>query len=273
MTIYVVPKASLFKMTSLTLLLGVSFAPLGMASNAVALTNGPMPTQDDAQSDLPKEDTLEGMNRFFFGMNQILDGLFLKPAAQIYDLCTPEPIQERLSNFLDNLGEPVTFANEMLQGRPDAAMQTLGRFSINSTLGVGGLCNAAYEVADLSRHKEDFGQTLAVWGVDSGPYLVLPALGPSSFRDLVGTGVEFVLDPISYVFRRNHHSELTFVRAGVDAVRRRKDVLAVTDRIDKTSADPYATYRVLYGQTRLFQINNGEVIYTDTPVLEAEESF
>lgn len=271
MTICVAPKASFIKVTSLTLLLGASLAPLGYASNAVALTHGPMPTQEDAQSDLPKDDSLEGMNRFFFGLNQILDGLFLKPAAQIYDLCTPEPVQNSVSNFLDNLGEPVTFANEMLQGRPDAAMQTLGRFSINSTMGVGGLFNAAYEVADLSRHREDFGQTLAVWGVDSGPYLVVPAIGPSSFRDLIGTGVDFALDPVSYIFRRNKHSELTWVRTGADAVRRRKDVLVITDRIDKTSADPYSTYRVLYGQSRLFQINNGQVIYNDTPVLETEE--
>lgn len=271
MTVCVAPKMSLLKLTSCTLLLNLILAPFGHASNAVALTHGPMPTEDGAQSDLPKEDSLEGMNRFFFGLNQLLDGLILKPVAQIYDLCTPEPIQNGVSNFLDNLSEPVTFANELLQGRPDAAMQTLGRFAINSTLGVGGLFNAAYEVADLSRHQEDFGQTLAVWGVDSGPYLVVPALGPSSFRDLIGTGVEFVLDPVSYVFRRNKHSELTWVRTGVDAVRRRKDVLSITDRIDSTSADPYATYRVLYGQSRLFQINNGQVIYTDTPVLETEE--
>ncbi|MCA0370685.1 MAG: VacJ family lipoprotein [Proteobacteria bacterium] len=237
----------------------------------VSLGHGPIPQEQDSEnSDLPKEDQLEGMNRVFFGFNQLLDGLFLKPLAQIYDLVVADPVKDRVSDFMDNLGEPVVFVNALLQGKGEEAGRTFGRFTINSTLGVGGLFNAAYEVAGLTRHYEDFGQTLAVWGVDSGPYLVVPFLGPSSFRDLIGTAVDMAMDPVNYLFRSNHHNELPWIRTGVDAVRKRRDVLAVTDSLEKNSPDLYNSYRVLYGQTRLFQIKDGNVVYKDTPVLSED---
>lgn len=261
------------KMIRLTLLTAawLSFGGCVLHASPVSLGHGPIPQdQDGAYSDLPKEDELEGMNRVFFGFNQLLDGLFLKPLAQIYDLVVADPVKDRVSDFMDNLGEPVVFVNDLLQGKPDEAGRTLARFVMNSTLGVGGLFNAAYEVAGITRHYEDFGQTLAVWGVDSGPYLVVPFLGPSSFRDLIGTGVDFAMDPVNYLLRSNHHNELPWVRTGVDAVRKRRDVLSVTDSLEKNSSDLYNSYRILYGQTRLFQIKDGHVVYKDTPVLSED---
>ncbi len=249
----------------LLMLLSVSLTSKLIASNAVGL--GAEQVNVDVKGD-ETPDPLEPMNRFFFVFNEILDGMFLKPAAQIYDLCTPDPVKENVSNVLDNLVEPVTFANELLQGKPDHAMEALGRFTMNSTIGIGGLFNPAYKLAGLERRKRDFGQTLAHYKVDDGPYLVLPVLGPSNFRDFVGTLADWAMDPFNYFLRDKDLTEVIWGRAGLDAVRKRRDALPTTDTIDRTSSDKYATYRVLYRQHRAFQINDGHVVYKDSPTLE-----
>lgn len=142
-------------------------------------------------------DPFEGFNRRMFAFNEGADRYVIGPAAQAYKTVTPSLFREGFGNFSANLGEPVVFLNDVLQGKPARAGTSAGRFLINSTIGIVGVFDVASEFG-LKRHSEDFGQTLAVWGVDSGPYLVLPLLGPSTVRDL-GASVDRFADPLTWV--------------------------------------------------------------------------
>ncbi|MFT4671753.1 MAG: phospholipid-binding lipoprotein MlaA [Pseudohongiellaceae bacterium] len=129
-------------------------------------------------------DPYEGFNRKMASFNNGVDIAVIKPAAQVYKAAAPKPVQTSVSNFFANLGEPWTAINQLLQGRVKMAGSDTGRFLVNSTLGVAGLFDVAASMG-LPRHQEDFGQTLGVWGLPQGPYIVLPMLGPSSGRGLV----------------------------------------------------------------------------------------
>ena len=126
-------------------------------------------------------DPFEDINRVTFEFNESLDRNFLKPVAQTYSKA-PKPIKKSITNFFNNLEEVETTVNQVLQGKPKLALNDLTRFVINSTIGLGGFIDVATKMG-LTRHEEDFDQTLALWGVPSGPYIMLPALGPSSLRD------------------------------------------------------------------------------------------
>lgn len=209
-------------------------------------------------------DPLEPFNRVVFEFNRFLDGLFLKPLAEFYKLLLPPPVQTGVHNVLTNLREPVTFFNNLLQGDGSQALNTLGRFTINSTAGVGGFVDWATPWG-LPHRDEDFGQTLAVWGVGEGPYLVLPLLGPSNPRDVLGIAVDSaVLDPFgilaSYLIW--NESELlrilSFTRTGLTAVDARARNYDALNDIEKNSLDFYATMRSLSRQFRAAAINNGQ---------------
>ena len=129
-------------------------------------------------------DPYEGFNRKMASFNNGVDIVVIKPAAQVYKAVAPAPVETSISNFFSNLGEPWTAINQLLQGRVKMAGSDTGRFLVNSTLGVAGLFDVAASMG-LPRHQEDFGQTLGVWGLPQGPYIVLPMLGPSSGRGLV----------------------------------------------------------------------------------------
>ncbi|HBF91680.1 MAG TPA: VacJ family lipoprotein, partial [Hyphomonas atlantica] len=142
-------------------------------------------------------DPYEGFNRQMFAFNSEVDKYALGPAAGAYETVTPEFARDRVGDFLHNLKSPVIFINDVLQGEGDRAGDTLGRFLINSTIGVAGLWDVA-GYNGIEKHSEDFGQTLAVWGVESGPYLVLPLMGPTTPRDLFGGGIDRALDPLNW---------------------------------------------------------------------------
>jgi len=129
-------------------------------------------------------DPYEGFNRKMASFNNGVDIVVIKPAAQVYKAVAPAPVETSISNFFSNLGEPWTAINQLLQGRVKMAGSDTGRFLVNSTLGVAGFFDVAASMG-LPRHQEDFGQTLGVWGLPQGPYIVLPMLGPSSGRGLV----------------------------------------------------------------------------------------
>ena len=141
-------------------------------------------------------DPFENLNRQVFAFNTGADRYVIGPAAGVYETATPRLFRAGVGNFLGNLGEPVTFANTVLQAKPLAALDTALRFTINSTVGIGGIFDVADEFG-VEKRREDFGQTLAVWGVDSGPYLVLPLLGPSTVRDTFGGVVDRGFDPLN----------------------------------------------------------------------------
>jgi phospholipid-binding lipoprotein MlaA len=168
-------------------------------------------------------------------------------------------VQTGVDNFLRNLNSPVILANDLLQGEFERASKTVARFVVNTIGGVGGLYDLAAELG-VESHSEDFGQTLAVWGVPEGPYLVLPILGPSNPRDAVGRAVDtFVFDPISWWVRANPDDRQVwnFARFGLTAVNARAQNYDELEDIRRTSLDPYATIRSLHQQFRRGQINQG----------------
>lgn len=202
-------------------------------------------------------DPLEPMNRYFFEVNYALDEIVLKPVAGWYYVALPNPVQDSVRNFLRNLSSPVILANDVFQGETDRAGTTLIRFLVNSTFGIVGLFDVASEMG-FQYHDEDFGQTLAVHGVDEGPYLVLPIIGPSNPRDAAGRIVDVFLDPLTYIAGTDGLEDLPYVRSGVTAVDTRARNLKTLDEIREGSLDYYATIRSLYRQKRNDAIRNGE---------------
>ena len=197
-------------------------------------------------------DPLEPFNRAMFEINLGLDKAIIKPIAYVYKEAVPEIFQNFVKNFLDNLRSPIIFVNDLLQGEFERAGTTLLRFVMNSAFGVAGINDFAGEVGIMA-HDEDFGQTLAVAGVESGPYLMLPIFGPSNPRDGVGILVDLLLDPFHYV------TSFTFGlgRSGARAVDTRARRYDTINDLERTSLDFYAAVRSLHRQRRADEIRNG----------------
>jgi len=192
-------------------------------------------------------DPYEGFNRDMFAFNEGLDRVVIEPVAYGYRAVTNEPIREGVGNFASNLGEPLTFVNHLLQGKLPDAGATFGRFVVNTTVGIAGVFDPASRLG-MQRTIEDFGQTLGVWGVDSGPFLVLPFLGPTTPRDIVGKGGDAALNPLNYPEFQNDDA----IRLGIMAlggVNARESVIETIDEL-RSQVDPYTTLRRLYGRTR-----------------------
>ncbi len=146
-------------------------------------------------------DPLEPLNRIIFKFNDFLYLNVFNPVARTYEWVTPDPLEQRFSNFFENLGTPVRLVGNVLQGKWDGALNESGRFLLNSTIGIAGLNRPADEVSFLEQlPKEDMGQALGSWGFKDGPYLLLPVLGPSSFRDLIGRVGDRAVDPFKFPF-------------------------------------------------------------------------
>jgi phospholipid-binding lipoprotein MlaA len=213
----------------------------------------PVAAPAEAQSAADGDDTAvhdpwEGLNRPIFGFNESLDRWILEPVAKGWDFVMPDPVEHSLTRFFDNLGMPIVFANDLLQGKPVAAAQDVGRFVLNSTAGLVGLFDPATEVG-LPANDEDFGQTLGVWGVPSGPFLVLPLLGPSSPRDTGGLVVDSAARAYSWFvpFAVN----LAFYGAtAVNVVNTRSRLLETIAEERRSAFDFYAAVRNAYVQNR-----------------------
>ena len=201
-------------------------------------------------------DPLEPLNRSLFAVNQAVDRVTLRPAAQVYRAVVPPPVRVGIRNALGNLRAPTILLNDVLQGEITRASRTAGRFVINSTLGLGGLLDVAQSQFGITGHAEDFGQTLAVWGLGEGPYLFLPVLGPTNPRDLVGTGVDIVASPWFWFGQGEVVEALRWTRFGLTILDAREGVLDVLDEVMRTSLDPYATIRSGYRQRRINEIAN-----------------
>jgi len=202
-----------------------------------------------------QNDPYEQTNRSIFDLDQKFDHAIARPVAVFYNHAVPGVARDGIHNFLSNLDSPVIFANDLLQGETTRAGQTLGRAVVNSTLGLGGLVDLAAKIG-IPGHDEDFGQTLAVWGVDEGPYLVLPLAGPSNPRDLVGMGGDIAMDPFTYM-KWNNSTLHMMLRSGLEIVDLRARNVESLDQIERTSVDLYATTRSLYRQHRNAEIRNG----------------
>jgi phospholipid-binding lipoprotein MlaA len=212
---------------------------------------------DDAEN---VNDPIEPLNRFFFSINEILQKVVLRPATEIYRIFIPPPVREAIGNMIDNLRTPVILANDILQGEGERAWITAQRFLVNSTIGVAGVMDVADELG-IPKHKEDFGQTLAVWGVDEGFYVVLPLFGPSNPRDAVGKLlVDGYFDPLGQYLGNTHQDSAEYARLSVEAVDEYVGVTDELDQIRKTSVDYYAAVRSMYRQKRISEISNGEEV-------------
>ncbi len=206
-------------------------------------------------------DPLEPFNRSMFEFNRTLDTYVGKPLARGYRRITPEPLDRGITNFFNNLDEIPTALNNLLQLKVKDAFSDLGRLAVNSTLGFFGFMDVA-STWGLEKHDEDFGQTLGYWGVPSGPYLVLPVIGPSSFRDGAGFAVDWVSNPIYYRIGDNEIGWSLWVLRYVD---RRADLLRKERAVEAAALDPYVFYRESYLQHRDYLVHDGN------PPLEEED--
>lgn len=199
------------------------------------------------------KDPIEPFNRAMFTFNDKVDQVALKPAATAYKKVAPEFVQTGVNNFFSNLGDLWTGVNNVLQGKPKQGLSDFGRFGLNSTVGMFGLFDPATG-AGLQKHREDFGQTLGVWGVPSGPYLMLPLLGPSNVRDTAGLPLDWQGDPWSYKEPARWRNAGTALRI----VDQRAVLLDASNLLEDAALDRYEFIRDGFFQRRENQVRDGE---------------
>ena len=244
-----------FRMTYsklLTVLLAVCF---------LSACNTLRPTDDTTRQ--ISGDPLQGLNRGVYRFNNTVDKAILKPVSKGYSAVVPKPARSGISRFFSNLGEPLNIVNNVLQGKFERALTSTYRFTVNSTVGVFGFFDVAghYEV---EKAPEDFGQTLAAWGVNPGPYLMLPFLGPSNLRD----GIGFAVDAGVY-YPNSAITDSAKTATGLtilNIVSQRANLLGADDVLD-AQVDPYAFLKVAYEKNRLDRLYDGE------PPKQEEEDF
>ena len=199
-------------------------------------------------------DPFEPVNRAIFSFNNVADRIVLEPIAKGYKKL-PSPLQSGISNFLSNLRAPLVIVNQLLQGQGENAIQSSGRFIVNSTVGVFGLFDVA-ENMGLEEKEEDYGQTLATWGVGDGFYIVLPLFGPSNLRDTSGMVLTMMTDPINAYAVSEGETWLVPMRTAVNAVDSRSQIIDEVNALRDNSVDYYAAVRSSYYQNRKAAINN-----------------
>ena len=199
-----------------------------------------------------KNDPFEPMNRAIFSFNEVVDDNILKPVAKTYKYITPDPIETGVSNVFSNIGEVSTIANDVLQLTFNQAGHDILRFSINTTLGVLGIFDVATSMG-LTKNKEDFGQTLGYWGMPQGPYLVLPFLGASSFRDAPGLYADMQISPVEQL-----HNKEELAANTLNIVNLRARLLRASKILDTAAKDKYIFIRESYLQKRELLVNDGE---------------
>ena len=213
--------------------------------------------------EVAEADRWEATNRKIYKFNKGVDRYALKPAATVYRTVIPKPGRQAVTNAYNNYGEPLTFVNDLLQGKIKKAFRSLDRFLLNTTLGVGGIVDVA---TDMGRPEEpeDFGQTFAQWGIKSGPYLMLPFLGPSTLRDAFGTGFDFFAQPADYGRNAIFHPTLLW-KAGQITTRfvnlRARIEDQGGDALLASSLDEYTLVKSAYLQNRLNLIWDGNPPY------------
>ncbi|HYB08730.1 MAG TPA: VacJ family lipoprotein [Alphaproteobacteria bacterium] len=232
--------------------LGLSLGSVLLASALVGGCATP-PTDPAALASFNEaNDPLEPMNRDIFDFNLALDDNIVKPVAQVYGE-TPAEFRKGMHNMIQTVRSPDVFMNQMLQGDVDGAADTVLRLLINLTVGLAGFFDVAADRGGVKAHDTDFGVTLGKWGVDEGPYLMLPLFGPSNPRDATGLVVDNFADPVGYYATFGQ----SVARAAYEGIDKREPLIAPLDEIRRTSVDYYATLRSLYRQRRQDQITKG----------------
>lgn len=208
-------------------------------------------------------DPWEGVNRDLYAVHDAIDQNVLEPIARGYRAITPRVVRTGVSNALHNLRAPITFANDLLQGEAGRAGTTAARFGLNTTLGLGGVLDPATRLG-FELHDEDFGQTLGAWGVDAGPYVFVPLLGPTTVRDAAGRVVDFAFDPLSWT-NFDNASAVRTTRTGVTALSARESLIESVDDLRQNSLDPYVSVRTTYTLLRQSAVRNSEERVSDLP--------
>jgi phospholipid-binding lipoprotein MlaA len=197
-------------------------------------------------------DPLEPVNRKVTAFNDVADDLVLRPVAVFYGQILPPVVKQGISNFFSNQSDVMSFFNSLAQLKLEAAMKNVARVGINTTIGLGGIIDWATEF-NIDKHKEDFGQTLAYWGVSSGPYVVLPFFGPSTVRDSFGLWADYKTDVNQVVNDVGARNTLTMLRL----TDKRERYLSLSDAVKQASLDPYTFTRDAYLQKRINDIYDG----------------
>ncbi len=214
------------------------------------------------QGPTEKKDPFEGFNRAVFDFNDSFDRHVLKPVAESYDAVLPSQVNNSISNVFSHLDDVVVIINDILQLKFEQTLSDVGRFTFNTTFGLFGLFDVASHM-DLPKHNEDFGQTLGHWGLGSGPYLVLPILGPSTLRDGSGLLVDWQLDPIAQI----EDTPTRWATIGLEGIDTRAGLLRASRILDTASLDPYVFLRDAYLQRR----NN--LVYDGNPPQSELDEF
>jgi len=233
-----------------------------LLAGGCATTQGTGTGTDTQNTSERNIDPIEPANRVFYSVNETLDEMFIKPVAGTYAYVTPDPVRQSISNFFSNLGYLNVILNSFLQGKGAQGWSDTSRFLINSTLGIGGLFDVADDMG-FPGHEEDLGQTLAVWGVDQGPYLYLPIAGPRSARHTPDIVSSTLTNPLFYVT----HSILYPVTA-LGVISKRAELLEATRMRDDAALDAYLFTREAYLQRRDYLIHDG-----NPPVAGYDELF
>lgn len=239
-----------------------------LALGACAAPGPGAPGVQSAEAYDPFEDT----NRSIFEFNQRVDRSVIVPVAEGYRTVVPPPMRQSVHDFLQNLHGPVIFANDLLQGEPELASQTLARLAINTTVGFGGMFDVAARVG-IPYHTNDLGITFARWGVQEGAYLMVPVLGPSNPRDLIGSIGDGMADPGNIVAGDYNLFWATLARTVTEGIDERSRNIESLADIERTSLDYYATIRSLYRQRRAAQIRHEqENLPNPAPILGSNNS-
>jgi phospholipid-binding lipoprotein MlaA len=203
-------------------------------------------------------DPLEPFNRAMFKVDAGVDQVLVRPVVKVYRAIVPANGRKDVDNFVSNMRAPVTFANDLLQGEVSRAVTTLGRFVVNTGVGFFGFFDVGTKLG-LEYHSEDFGQTLAVWGLPDGPYVYVPFIGPSTVRDGTGFGIDaFFIDPLAW-YSRSDGAEgwVQWTTFGVTYVNAKDQFMDPLDELKKSSLDYYSALRSSYRQIRAKEIRNG----------------
>ena len=209
-------------------------------------------TQDPSTAEYKSKevsDPIEPVNRFIFGFNDVLDRFLIEPVAKGYNYVLPQMVRDSVQSFMRNLKSPIIVGNDLLQGKVGDAGVATARFVINTTVGIVGLADVA-STQGLKYKDADLGETLAVWGVGNGFYLVLPILGPSSLRDATGTVVDAYVDPVYLYSHNTDRMWIYYTREGIQGLDDRSRLIKPIDDMRRNSIDYYAAARSAYQQHR-----------------------
>ena len=244
--------------TACFIAIGLAIGGFPALAESEEVTSKKEPVKEIVEDDQKVSDPLEPINRFTSGFNQIFRKVIADPLITTYKAVTPDPIEKGISNFAKNLTEPVTAASSLLQGDTENAGKAIGRFVVNTTIGMGGISDTATDL-NMTENQEDLGQAAGAHGMGGGAHIVLPIFGPSNLRDVTGDILTTLVNPL--------HAATSAANAGTSYAENREEIDAMT----KDSVDPYIVERDSYEQNRRYKVNNGETRFIDIPDFDDED--